>query len=188
MSAIVKLKISAELVRDWLQLGDRRIIGAWMVEGPTIVFEVEADDAPDGATEMDPAYRQEWEPIPGFKVTMTDPGWIVPPGGRLSKERTEPALGPAFREQLAAARADAERMRRERDEERNRVCEEIAKIIEADPSSTSHSRRRHARLARRYAITSEPEPTPPAIQGLDEPAYFCHPAAVDTYETQEGTE
>lgn len=73
--------VSRELVEQWLVLGERRIVGASFVEtgyevepSAHLVLEIEAPDAPEGATAMEPTYRRADDGT----VTMLSLGWYVP--------------------------------------------------------------------------------------------------------------
>lgn len=74
----VQMKVSRELLEQMFVLGDRRIVGVSFADTgypiePTaqLVFVVEAPDAPDGTTSMEPVLRREADGT----VTMVNPGW-----------------------------------------------------------------------------------------------------------------
>ncbi len=73
------MRVSRELLEQLFALGDRRIVGVAFERLPNdveptaqVVFHIEAPDAPDGTTEMDPSYRRDDDGT----VTMVDPGWF----------------------------------------------------------------------------------------------------------------
>lgn len=74
------MRVSRELLEQMFVLGDRRIVGVsleplpHMITEPTaqIVFVIDAPDAPDGATEMEPTYTGDVG-----TVTMVNPGWVT---------------------------------------------------------------------------------------------------------------
>ncbi len=72
---LVQMRVDAEVMqRNLLALGDRRIVGVRMElspNGPKLVFDVDAPDAPSNATEMDPVYHAAAD----GQTVMIDPGW-----------------------------------------------------------------------------------------------------------------
>ena len=76
----VRLAVSRELLEQMLCLGDRRIVGVdfrktdFPIE-PTaqLTFEVDAPDAPEGTTDMEPVFQRASDGT----VTMLTPGWIA---------------------------------------------------------------------------------------------------------------
>lgn len=74
----VSLLVSRELLEQMLALGGRRIVGVeftptdYPIE-PTaqLTFTVDAPDAPDGASVMEPVFRREAD----GRITMVNPGF-----------------------------------------------------------------------------------------------------------------
>jgi hypothetical protein len=74
----VRLRASRSLLEEMLCLGDRTIVGVSMEPRPggtaindVVVFVVNAPDAPDGTTDMEPIFQRADDGT----VTMVDPGW-----------------------------------------------------------------------------------------------------------------
>jgi hypothetical protein len=67
---VVRLRMGRALLERMLVLGDRDIV-AVVLDGDTIVLDIDAPDAPPGASVMEPAY--ELGGIGG--AVMADPGW-----------------------------------------------------------------------------------------------------------------
>lgn len=76
----VRMVMSRELLEQMLMLGDRRIVDVefrwteYPIE-PTaqLVLTIDAPDAPEGTTEMEPVYQRADDGT----ATMADPGWTI---------------------------------------------------------------------------------------------------------------
>ena len=68
--AVVCLRLGRALLERMLVLGDRDIV-AVALDGDSIVLDVDAPDAPPGASVMEPAYERGDDGRP----VMADPGW-----------------------------------------------------------------------------------------------------------------
>ena len=68
--ATVRLLVGRALLERMLVLGERDIV-AIALDGDVIVLEVDAPDAPPGASVMEPAYERGDDGRP----VMADPGW-----------------------------------------------------------------------------------------------------------------
>jgi hypothetical protein len=76
----VRFLVSREVLEQMFCLGDRRIVDIAFAETgypiePTaqVTFTVDAPDAPEGATDMEPTYERAAD---GF-LAMVEPGWVV---------------------------------------------------------------------------------------------------------------
>lgn len=72
------MQVTRELMEQMLALGSRRIVGVSFAETPydveptaTIIFIIDAPDAPADASDMSPSYRRKAD----GSLTMVDPGW-----------------------------------------------------------------------------------------------------------------